>query len=341
MEKIKIGFGPETTANSFYQSGVKVAEKLNQDGRFECGFFKESFDYESLSYFDVLIFIKICPSYDILKMLKNDRKALVLDYQDMVFFTNIYERNPVKKILKKILYFDLEKKKKERYRLFDRCIVASPGSEKIARDAGMTPYFLFRQVYNDRNFERPKIHTDKTERLTILWTGIGFNLCQNKPVEPILQKLCAKHNCRVIYLTKDVAEKDNYIEYKRWSIDMWENDLAEADIAFRWWLDSDNNQYCKDSNKIISYMAAALPVVCHPTLADKLVMTHGKTGFFAETTEKFALYIEKLIENPRLRKEVGEAAFREVWGKYSLNNHVEELKKVILDLAVEKQWDAD
>jgi len=331
MNKIKVGFGPETTANSFYQSGVKVAGLLNEDDRFECIFFKEPMEYGSLSKFDILIFIKIAPSAEVLKRLKSAGKILILDYQDMFLFPSVYEQNYIKKVLKKIYYFGLEAREKQRYANFDCCLVSSPASEKIVTESGMKPYFIFRQIYNDWNREHPKVHSDKTSELTILWTGVPLNLGQNKPVEPILQKIYRKHRSRVIYLTQLPERKEGGIEYKRWSVETWEKELLQADIAFRWW-EKSNDQYHKDSNKIISYMAAGLPVVCRPTAADKLVIEHGKTGFFAETISEFEQYIEKLIVYPQLRREIGNSAFKEVWSKYSLDKHVEELKKIILNL---------
>ena len=328
---IKVGLGPETTANSFYQSGLKVAQKLNEDPRFKADCFKEPFRIDDLSRFDVLVFIKICPSYDVLKELKRMGKKLILDYQDMFLFPSVYETNQLRKLLKKIYYLNLEKKERKRYSLFDYCFVSSPVSETIVKDADMKPFFIDRQIYNDWNEHHPRRHNDKTKDLTIVWTGVGMNIVQNKDVEPILEAICRKYHSKVIYLTDAKKTNNSFIEYKKWELDEWEKDLANADIAFRWWNYS-NDQYHKDSNKIISYMAAGLPVVCRPTLSDKRVIKHGETGFFAETVDEFGAWIEKLIVSPDLRRSIGVCAHKDVWSKYSLEHHVDHIKKLITEL---------
>ncbi|HOW36384.1 MAG TPA: glycosyltransferase [Candidatus Omnitrophota bacterium] len=328
MTKLKIAFGPKTTANSFYQSGVKVARGLNRDERFEAGTLGEKFVLEELMSYDVLVFIKILPSYEILKKLKDAGKKLILDYHDMFLYPSVYERNPIKKVLKKIYYFKLEATERKRYQLLDYCLVASPAIERVVRGAGIRPVYLFRQIFNDWNQENFKIHNQRTTQLNIIWTGSPLNLKQNKPVELVLRRLCKKYNSKVIYLTQEQGQSDDAFIYKKWSLDTWEQDLLEGDIAFRWWIDS-NDQYHKDSNKVISYMAAGLPVVCRPTEADKTVVVDGETGFFVYSPEELGGCIEELIVNPTLRKEVGEKAHREVWSRYHFNEYISKLKKLL------------
>ncbi len=328
--KIRVGFGPETSANSFHQSGVKVGRLLGKDPHFECGFFREPFSYEELSRFDVLVFIKIAPARPLLERLKGEGRVLILDFQDMFLFPTAHERNPLKRVLKRIYYRNLEKEEKRRYSLFDLCFVASPAAEEIVRRAGMKPYFLFRQIYNDWNRENPKRHSDRTRGITIIWTGVTLNLPQNRPVEPVLEDICRRYDSRVLYLTQKEG-REGFIEYRKWSLDRWERDLLEGDIAFRWH-DNSNIQYLKDSNKVISYMAAGLPVVCRPTASDMTVIEEGVTGFFARSPEEFGRIVERLITNPSLRKEIGERAHREVWKRYSLERHVAEMKKVMVSL---------
>ena len=79
-------------------------------------------------------------------------------------------------------------------------------------------------------------------------------------------------------------------------------------------------------------MAAALPVVSRPTLSEEMVIDHGATGFFANNPNEFMDQIEKLILNPKLRREIGKAAFNKVWASYSLEKHVEKLKEILLEL---------
>ncbi len=330
--RILVGFGPATTANSFHQSGVKVSKELEKDPVFGCAVFREPFEIEKLLQFDALVFIKIIPPYDILKRLKDAGKKLFLDYQDMFLYPSVYEKDPLRKALKKLYYFRLESGERKRFGLFDRCLVASPAAEAAVRETGMEPFFLERQIYNDRSRFIKKEYGAGTKGLTLYWTGVALNIGENRPIEPVLERLCRRHSSKVVYHTEGAGSVAGHTEYRRWSLDNWEDEMAAADMAFRWWTDS-NNQYNKDSNKVISYMAAGLPVICRPTLSDRRVITHGVSGFFAETPEEFGSILEKLMLDPSLRKRAGEAAFKEAWSRFSLERHVACLKGLLLDIS--------
>lgn len=324
---IKIGFGPKVTANSYTQSGVKVSRVLNEYEGYACDCFADM-SYDALSGFDVLVFIKIIPDYETLKKLKADGKILILDYHDMFLMPSVYEQSPFKKNLKKLIYCSLERKKKKMFALFDRCLISSPALEGPVREAGIEPHFLMRQIFNDTNEKHYKQHTERTANLKLMWTGVDLNFKQNTAIMPCLENICRKYEAKIIYLTSADLPDTEFIEYRKWSVDTWEESLLEGDIAFRWW-DVGNDQYFKDPNKVLAYMAAGLPVVCKPTPSERLIIDQGKTGFMAETVEEFEKHITELIENPQLRRMVSEQAHQEVWEKYSLRAHVGELVKMM------------
>ena len=332
---VRIGFGPITESNSFHQSGRKVASALQEDGRFDCGFFTwEPFSLEEMMAFDVLVFIKNYPPLEILRDLKGEGKRIILDYHDMFFYPSVYEENKIKKIFKKIYYFCHERKIRKSLRLFDVCFVASPVLLDIAREAGIEPYFLQRQLFNDKNEEKFKNYIKPSDRVTIYWTGVGENQSQNEPILSVLEKLHTEIGCRIIYSTDTFGDL-GFIEYRKWDRDTWEDELLEADIAFRW-RDTSNLQRCKDANKVMAYMGAALPVVVCPTESEKIIIENGVTGFFASTVKEFEEVITNLVVSHELRKKIGMSAHSAVWSKYSLKSHVSEIGSVVLDLLQRK-----
>ncbi len=331
-KKIRVGFGPKTSSNSYHQSGVKVASVLEQDERFESGFFEwEPYQLEELRQFDVLVFIKYYPPLEILRALKKLGKVLILDYQDMFLYPSVYETNAVKKVLKKVFYFMHEREVRRHLALIDICFVASPVLMDIVAEAGIQPYFLQRQLYNDRNESIFKQHNDRKDGLIIYWTGVSINQRQNEPIVPVLRELCRKNQCTIVYST-DAEGEHAFVEYRRWSRETWEREMLEADIAFRW-RDSSSMQRCKDANKVMSYMGAGLPVVIYPTESEKRIIEHGVNGFFAFSVEEFGMHIERLITEPELRKRIGMRAHSDVWSRYSLRHQVQEIKTVVLGLA--------
>ncbi len=331
MKKLKVGFGPATTANSFHQSGVKVAARLNEDPEFEASTFGPEFNLGELSAFDILVFIKILPDLKTLQDLKRSGKILILDYQDMFLTPSAHEPNPIKRALKRVRYFGLESTERRRLSCIDLCLVASEEAQRVAQRAGLKTRYLFRQIYNDWNEKNKKVHTKKTSNLRIIWTGTPWHLYLNEEIEPTLKKICGRYHCKVVYLTDKDPWNNEWLIHKKWTLENWEKDLLDGDIAFRW-RDESNDQRHKDSNKIISYMAAGLPVVCKPTTSDLGVIDDGSTGLFSWTPIEFKEKIEKLILNPGLRKSIGDLAHATVWSKYNLSNHVVEIKKIFKDL---------
>ena len=95
------------------------------------------------------------------------------------------------------------------------------------------------------------------------------------------------------------------IHHVKWKIRDWQRMLAQADIGIVIKPPEDEVQRRKPSNKVLSYMAAGLPVVCTPTEADKLIMEHGVTGFFAYSDDEWYTALKTLVEDAQLRRANG------------------------------------
>jgi hypothetical protein len=332
---LKVGFGPRTKWNSFYQSGQRVAELLGRDPRFECGFFsREPFALEELSRFDALVFIKHYPALDTLVELQRRGKVLILDWHDRALYPSFYERNPIRRLLNKIHCPETEAYIQRQLKIFDLCLVASPVVLDAVLSIGARSYFLQRQIYNHANEFNHKTAGQKTDELVIYWTGIGENQTQNTPILPVLKRLHDEFHCRIVY-SSDAKGDVPFVEYRAWNRDAWEEELTEADIAFRW-RDGSEAQRLKDANKVIAYMAAGLPVVCYPTDSEKLVMQDGVTGMMAYTPAGFEQKMIELITHPELRASIGKAAHDEVWPRYSLRQQVETMTGILLELVKSK-----
>jgi glycosyltransferase involved in cell wall biosynthesis len=331
----KVGFGPQTEANSFTQSGVKVAEELLRIGGFECGYFRwEPFDVDELLGFDVLVFIKYIPELDVLKTLRRAGKIMVLDYQDTFLYPSVYEENLLLKYAKRLYHFSSDRTAARRFALLDGCFIATPLLADVVARAGMRPLEVPRQIYNDDNEFHFKEATDATHGVVLYWTGVSLNQPQNDAILPALRRLKDRHGCRVVYDTDQKGGHD-WIEYRTFDNETWPREMLLADIAFRW-RDTSNMQHFKDPNKVLSYMAAGLPAVIHPTASERLVVRDGETGFFADTVDEFERIVTRLVLEPELRRKVGKAAHAEAWEKYSLRKHVACLRGHLLQLMKER-----
>lgn len=168
-----------------------------------------------------------------------------------------------------------------------------------------------------------KDYTKPNNRLIrLIWQGFAENQKYMEMIHPIIKKLIEelKKEIHIIYLTNLLPKKNDFVEFKTWSVRNWERTLIESDIAVENKVLDDPLLQRKPSTKIVSYMAAGLPVVCTPSAADKLVIEHGRTGFFAYTEEDWYHYLKTLILNGELRRQIGEAARSYVINNFNIHN---------------------
>jgi len=91
--------------------------------------------------------------------------------------------------------------------------------------------------------------------------------------------------------------------------------LSECDISIA----PLENTLFNDAKSNIKYLEASilrLPSVCSPKAAFKGAIEHGENGFLCSTQEEWQATLKLLIENEKLRNNVGENAYRSVLDRY-------------------------
>jgi len=103
-----------------------------------------------------------------------------------------------------------------------------------------------------------------------------------------------------------------------WSTATEAADLADADIGVTWLPD---DAWCrgKCGLKVLQYMAAGLPVVANPVGVHPEMIVHGRTGLLATTAEQWADAVQRLANDPELRRRMGAAGRKRVEEQYSVD----------------------
>jgi glycosyltransferase involved in cell wall biosynthesis len=70
--------------------------------------------------------------------------------------------------------------------------------------------------------------------------------------------------------------------------------------------------------KLLQYMACGRPVIASPVGVNRQIVDDGVNGLFATTLTDWTHAIEKLRQNPEMRRTMGAAARLKVEGAYSL-----------------------
>ena len=178
---------------------------------------------------------------------------------------------------------------------------------------------------------------DRTERspLTIGWIGSPSTWPNVRPILPLLQDLARSHGARIIAVgAGDAAAADRFQELE---LIAWEQarevpDVQAMDIGIMPLRDSPFERG-KSGYKLIQYMACGLPVVASPVGANCEIVEPGVNGFLATTTEEWRAALIDLVENPALRRKLGDAGRARVERDYSLAVHAPRLIEVMRSAA--------
>lgn len=308
--KQKVGFGPVIEGE--YNIGVRgsridpIVDWINKHSEtYTADVF---FEFDEMSRFDLIVIVKeFHPGeYPLIEQLKAHGKRFVYDIVDNPFCTDP----------RSVSYHDHP----EFLRLMDGVISSSPIQTEDVRPINPNVVLIEHPIIN---FERSTYPQKAT--VDILWQGYMANVQCMFRLHAILERIQRESAAaiRMIYHSNAPTREEGMIRFVKWKIRDWQKMLASADIGIVIKPPDDEIQRRKPSNKILSYMAAGLPVVCTPTEADKLIMEHGKTGFFAYTDEEWYRYLKLLIEDPELRQEMGMRGQDFVWEHFTIEKITE------------------
>ena len=305
--KINVGFGPVVEGE--YNIGVRgsridpIVNQLNAPhSPYAAGIF---FEFDEMAQFDIIVIVKEFNSaiYPLIAQLKAQGKRFFYDIVDNPFCTD----------KRSVSYHDHP----EFLRMMDGVISSSPIQTADVAPVNPNVVLIEHPIINFIRSTYPKKAT-----VDIIWQGYMANVEAMFRLHKILEQIRqeTRQHVRMIYHSNCPTHVDGMFHYIKWKIRDWQKMLALCDIGIVIKPPESDVQRRKPSNKVLSYMAAGLPVICTPTAADQLIMEHGKHGFFAYTDDEWHAALKTLIEQPELRKSMGMAGRDAVWRQFTLKN---------------------
>jgi glycosyltransferase involved in cell wall biosynthesis len=307
--RTKVGFGPITTGE--HTLGVRkwridpIVDAINRSrSRYVGDIF---FSGEDLHRFDIVVIVKRFETFtpDVVRRLRDRPTLLVYDVGDIRIVQTASGRRDI--------YTDVdtfERYYKPFLRSMDALILASPLQRRDYEDLDVPQAEIARPLLNRRH-RTAYAHGGP---IRLVWQGHPENLAPMERLHPIIRRLREETglDIRLVYDTNAPVRDEGAIQYTKWNIRRWDRVLAESDVGVAIKPLEDPFQQRKPSTKVQSYMAAGLPVVCMPSEADRQVIAHGQTGFFAYDDREWHTHLGALVTDPSLRERVGTAARRHV-----------------------------
>ncbi len=172
----------------------------------------------------------------------------------------------------------------------------------------------------DTDQYRVKKTDTSQQQITIGWTGSFSTIKHFEWLVPVLLRLQEKYGERLRFeVIGDPSYKNDalHLTGRLWQAATEVQDLQRFDIGI---MPLPDNPWTrgKCGLKGLQYMGIGIPAVMSPVGVNRQIITDGENGFLAGTHEEWFARLSQLIDNPRLRQQLGRAGRLTVEERYSV-----------------------
>jgi glycosyltransferase involved in cell wall biosynthesis len=166
--------------------------------------------------------------------------------------------------------------------------------------------------------------------VTLGWIGSHSSAIYLGSLDPVLRHLAERHDLRVKVVGGEYHSAHARVSTHEWRLDREAADLHSFDIGL---MPMPDNPWTrgKCAFKALQYMAVGIPVVCSPVGMNVEVVQDGINGFLARSEADWIERLSLLIENPGLRRAMGQAGRAVVEERYSVKANFPKLLRVLED----------
>ena len=180
-----------------------------------------------------------------------------------------------------------------------------------------------------------KTFDDDKGIVTIGWSGTDYNLGYLMSLKGALGKLGAKYgNIELLVISNESSVKVEFedipFRFVEWTLEREVADLHGIDIGI---MPLEDDPWCrgKCAGKLLVYMSCGIASVASSVGANKELVEDGVNGFLAGPEKEWVEKLSRLIEDPRLRKEVGLRGRKTIEEAYSIRVNAPLLEAVLDD----------
>lgn len=174
----------------------------------------------------------------------------------------------------------------------------------------------------DKNLARSssKLSTIASQLPVVGWTGSHSTLFYLDMILPILQQLEKDHEFTFLVIAnRDPKPEVKNYQFIRWSKENEVHDLSQIDIGI---MPLEDTEWAKGKCgfKLIQYGAMGIPSIASPVGTNLHVIQENETGLFASSPKEWYEKLKKLLQDSRLRTEMGAKAREWIVKQYSVES---------------------
>ena len=250
---------------------------------------------------------------------------LIVDVEDNVLVgqSGVNNPNPLVRLFKG------RGKAKYLIRYADHVITSSPALNETCvaiNEKGACTY-ISSSVDTARFVPANSYSNDRT--VTIGWTGTFSTRPFLDLLRPVFQELAKRRKFRLRVIGNfDYELPGVELEIVRWSAEREVEDMQAIDIGV-YPLSVDGWVTGKSGLKAIQYMAFGLPCVATNVGTTPMIIRDGENGLLVCSPEEWLAALARLIDDPELRRRLGEQARRDAVRKFSTKSVAADYRRVL------------
>lgn len=249
------------------------------------------------------------------RVTRSRSKRLIYDIEDNVL-TDLnrpadYHPNPVRRFVRGA------GKVRHLIRHSDHVITSSPflNDACLAINESKACTYISSSVDTDRFVPANRYSNDRT--VVIGWTGTFSSSIYLDLLRPVFQELAKRRAFRLRVIGNFDYELPGVdLEVIRWTAEREVEDLQAIDIGV-YPLPLDEWVSGKSGLKAIQYMAFGLPCVATNVGTTPMIIRDGENGLLVKSDDEWLAALERLIDDPALRRRLGQKAREDAVARYS------------------------
>lgn len=246
-------------------------------------------------------------------LIRRTARVLVFDFDDAVYGRDSNSPRPAADAVRHARF-------RRTVRMADACIAGSAhlAAAAAASGAGGTTHVVPTCV--DPGRYALAAHDRVAGEAELVWIGSPSTAASLADARPGLRAAAAAVPGVRVHVVCDGASRDvgAPARHSAWSAHTEAAQLAQADVGIAWLPDHPWSAG-KCGLKVLQCMAAGLPVVANAAGIHRHLVTHGETGFLADTPDEWRRAIATLAADPVLRRRLGAAARQRVERDFSVS----------------------
>lgn len=277
--------------------------------------------------FDVIFIQRVLLSRHIFRLLRTLNPNVIFDFDDAVYLTDRYTRNgKSNKFLKRFDYIAKNSKVVITTQSFFNLSYAKSINKNVIT--------LTTPVDTKRYF--PMKREIAKEGVVIGWIGSPSTTHYLNKLKNVFHLISKKYPyVRFEFIGAEPFKLDGIkLIFKDWSIESEIEDLQNFDIGI---MPLEDDEWSRNKYyKLLQYFAVGIPAVVSAVGICRDIVDDGVNGFLAKDEDAWINKISMLIENPELRKRLGENGREKAVSRYSYEANSPILINLFQEMARER-----